>query len=55
MLQHQEVQCGYFGPSGVRALPLVLLLNEVSTIFGIIFLSSSVPHTFLPEGLVLGL
>jgi hypothetical protein len=33
--------------------PWALLQNKVSTIFGIIFLS--VPHTFLPEGVVLGL
>ena len=35
---------------------LTLLQNKVSTFLGIIFLlSSSVPHTFLPEGVVLGL
>ena len=32
--------------------PWALQRNVVSTIFGIIFLS--VPHTFLPEGVVLG-
>ena len=38
--------------------PWALLWNQVSTIFGIIFLLSSFfspPHTFLPEGVVLGL
>ena len=37
--------------------PRALLRNEVSTIFGIIFLLFflSVAHTFLPEGVILGL
>ena len=50
--------CLYIGPSGVRALPLgVAAKRSVHYIwyyfFSIFFFS--VPHTFLPEGVVLGL
>ena len=42
-------QIGYFGPSGVRALPLAAGINVVAIVLGIIFLSSSESLTFLPE------
>ena len=43
-----------FGPSGVRALPLGVDAERSVHYFWDYF-SSSVPHTFLPEGVVLGL
>ena len=46
------------GPSGVRALPLGVAagrsVHYFCDYFSFLFLSS-VPHTFLPEGVVLGL
>ena len=45
------------GPSRVRALPLGAAAEQSvhSIWYYFSFLSSSVPHTFLPEGVVLGL
>jgi hypothetical protein len=50
-----EQSVHYFGPSGVRALPLGVAAEQSVHYFVIIFLSSSPPHTLLPEGVVLGL
>ena len=41
--------------SGVRALPLGIAAEQSVHYFGDYFSSSSVPHTLLPEGVVLGL
>ena len=44
------------GPSGVRALPLgVAAERSVLYFWDFFFFFSSVPHTYLPEGVVLGL
>ena len=47
--------CDYFGPSGVRALPLGVAeersVHYICDYFSFFF---SPPHTFLPEGVVLG-
>ena len=43
-----------FGPSGVSALPLGVAAELYLVLF-FIYLFISGPHTFLPEGVVLGL
>jgi hypothetical protein len=48
-----------FGPSGVRALPLAVAAEQsvyyIRYYFSFLFFFLSVPHTFLPEWVGLGL
>ena len=46
--------CLDFGPSGVRALPLGVAA-ELSVHYFWDYFSFSPPHTFLPEGVIVGL